>query len=230
MSLRSGPRIVRSDKVADKGADKVAKTIVAKNVAKDAGTKAVVDDASMFLEAMRGARALSGPKVVAPDVGGKTRATPGGSARRQGALSGPSVTSDATLSGSASASIQPEEDGLAAGAAWEIRAEGVDRRAMKRLRDGDLSIDARLDLHGLTRAKAEAALDRFLAGARSAQRRGLLIIHGRGLHSGPDGPTLLLLVRAALRKGSHAASVLAATSAPVALGGEGATVVWLRRT
>jgi len=117
-----------------------------------------------------------------------------------------------------------------AGSRWQLRAPGIDRRTVKRLGAGDLPVEARLDLHGLTRGQAAEALGRFLASARTGQRRALLVIHGRGLHSGTGGPTLTQLVRELLSRGEHAAAVLAAVAAPSRLGGEGATLVWLRKS
>jgi DNA-nicking Smr family endonuclease len=117
-----------------------------------------------------------------------------------------------------------------AGSHWELRAPGIDRRIVKRLGAGDLPVEARLDLHGLTRGQAAEALGRFLASARAGQRRALLVIHGRGLHSGTGGPALTQLVRELLSRGEHAAAVLAAVAAPPRLGGEGATLVWLRKS
>jgi DNA-nicking Smr family endonuclease len=58
----------------------------------------------------------------------------------------------------------------------------------------------------------------------------LLVVHGRGLHSGDEGPTLRDTVRDLLTNGAFATKVLAATSAPSSLGGTGATILWLRRS
>jgi len=120
-------------------------------------------------------------------------------------------------------------DGDGDGETWAARADGVDRRVLRKLRSGDPGPEARIDLHGLTRARAESALAIFLASARADGRRCLLVIHGRGLHSGDEGPTLRDLVRARLTRGAIAAGVLACVSAPPSLGGSGATLVWLRR-
>lgn len=115
------------------------------------------------------------------------------------------------------------------GETWTARADGVDRRIVRKLRDGGIPVETRVDLHGLTRAKAADVLDRFVTGSRAAGRRCLLVIHGRGLHSGPEGPALRDVVRDCLTTGAHAGAVLACGSAPAASGGPGATIVYLRR-
>ncbi len=46
-----------------------------------------------------------------------------------------------------------------------------------------LPIDGMLDLHGFTAAEARTQLEYFIAKARNAGWRKVLIIHGKGLHS-----------------------------------------------
>ena len=100
---------------------------------------------------------------------------------------------------------------------------------MRRLRDGDYPIEARLDLHGHTRDEATAALERFVVQSVGAGRRCVLVIHGRGLNSGDTGPVLGDVVHRALAAGAAARAVLAFTHAGPAQGGDGATLVLLRR-
>ena len=57
---------------------------------------------------------------------------------------------------------------------------GLDRRRAQRLKRGKLPVEARLDLHGMTQAKAEAALERFLDSARRRGLRCVLVITGKG--------------------------------------------------
>jgi DNA-nicking Smr family endonuclease len=116
------------------------------------------------------------------------------------------------------------------GETWCGRGDGADRRLLRRLRRGDIPVEATLDMHGRRRAEAARDLDRFLADSRAAGRRCLLVIHGRGLHSGAAGPALRDVLRAALTAGAGAAiGILAFASAPPPLGGAGATLVLLRR-
>jgi DNA-nicking Smr family endonuclease len=73
----------------------------------------------------------------------------------------------------------------------------IDRRTKQRLSRGTVSVDARLDLHGMTQNAARSRLESFL---RSAQARGLglvLVITGKG-RDGPDAP--FAEVRGVLRR------------------------------
>jgi len=107
-------------------------------------------------------------------------------------------------------------------------SDGVDRRLLRRLTGGDYAIDAEIDLHGLTRERAAALLERTVRQAFASGQRCLLIIHGRGLGSGDEGPVLKRMVIDALG-GSLGRLVLAFASAPPASGGTGAVVVLLRK-
>jgi DNA-nicking Smr family endonuclease len=55
-----------------------------------------------------------------------------------------------------------------------------DRATERRLREGTLTLDARIDLHGMTQAEAHAALARFIAAQAKAGHCNLLIITGKG--------------------------------------------------
>lgn len=59
-------------------------------------------------------------------------------------------------------------------------ASGVDRRTAQRLARGQTPIEGRIDLHGMTQAKALGALERFLADSAGAGRRCVLVITGKG--------------------------------------------------
>ena len=62
-----------------------------------------------------------------------------------------------------------------------------------------LKPQAVLDLHGLSSAEAEEALDRFIRDSRSRGLSKVLIVHGKGLHS-PGEPVLGQVVRSYLEK------------------------------
>jgi DNA-nicking Smr family endonuclease len=109
-------------------------------------------------------------------------------------------------------------------------APGIDRKLMVRLRAGDYPVEAELDLHRRSRAEAGAELERFLARARGEGRRCVLVIHGRGHNSGPEGPVLVAATRDWLTQGPLRRHVLAFVSAPPDLGGSGAVLVLLRRS
>jgi DNA-nicking Smr family endonuclease len=107
--------------------------------------------------------------------------------------------------------------------------EGIDRRLLKRLRAGEYSVQAHVDLHGATREEARERVARFLAESRRAGRRCVLVVHGRGMHSKDQIPVLKQAVKSWLERGQIARMVLAFTSARPSDGGAGAVYVLLRR-
>ncbi|MDP6788609.1 MAG: Smr/MutS family protein [Rhodospirillales bacterium] len=106
---------------------------------------------------------------------------------------------------------------------------GLDKRTQARLRRGQLPIEARIDLHGLTQDEAHRALTAFLAASRDAGRRCVLVITGKGF--GPDGSVGVL--RAAvprwLNEAGQRRHVLAFRHAQPRDGGSGALYVLLKR-
>src|SRR5215472_4952671 len=100
---------------------------------------------------------------------------------------------------------------------------------VRKLRQGALPVDARLDLHGLSAADAQASLERFLADKRARGERCVLVIHGRGEHS-PSGVGVLRgEIAAWLSQGRASSHVAAFATATREDGGQGALYVLLRR-
>ncbi len=89
-----------------------------------------------------------------------------------------------------------------------------------------MPIDVRLDLHGLTQARAHRALDHFIDQAVARGARTLLVITGKGV--GGDGVLRQMMPRW-LAEGPHTARVLRVEPAHVKHGGGGAWYVYLRR-
>jgi len=106
---------------------------------------------------------------------------------------------------------------------------GLDRRLVRRLRNGEFAYQSHLDLHGMTSDQARAAVDSFLTNAYRRGHRCVLIVHGRGHNSTDQVPVLKRRVTAWLSRGSWARFVLAFTSARSCDGGAGALYVLLRR-
>ncbi len=97
----------------------------------------------------------------------------------------------------------------------------------KRLHQGDYSIQAFVDLHGLIVEDAKEVFEKFLKWAVTTGKTGVLIVHGRGLSS-PSEPVLKKKVVEWLTKGLWRKWVAAYSSARICDGGAGATYVLLR--
>ena len=108
-------------------------------------------------------------------------------------------------------------------------AKGLDRRLLVRLRKGHYSVQAHLDLHGMTREEAKDAVFDFLVDARRKSLRCLLVITGRGRHSEGKEPVLKTALTEWLTGKKLGRHVLAFCSARPHDGGAGAFYVLLRR-
>lgn len=104
----------------------------------------------------------------------------------------------------------------------------VDRATLDRLRRGQIALEARIDLHGLTQAEAFPALMGFIANAARGGRRALLVITGKGAVS-QGGGILRRNAPAWLMASPIGAQILAVAPAHRRHGGDGAFYVMLRR-
>jgi len=66
----------------------------------------------------------------------------------------------------------------------------LDGRTFDRLRKGKIKPDRRIDLHGMTAARAHAALKMFVSTASADGCRMILVITGKGSRSLTDDPTI----------------------------------------
>ena len=107
-------------------------------------------------------------------------------------------------------------------------APGLDRRSVERLRRGELRLEARLDLHGMTQGEAHRALGDFLAQSHRAGRRCVLVITGKGARGSGDG-VLRAAVPRWLNEAPNRARLLAFAPAQPRDGGTGALYLLLRR-
>jgi len=106
------------------------------------------------------------------------------------------------------------------------------RRLKQRLGRGRHAIDARIDLHGMTQARAHDALLGFLRRAQSADARIVLVITGKGAVSGDAFSARGVLRRQAplwLRLPPFRELIVGFEPAHSGHGGEGALYVRLRR-
>ncbi|MEO7323732.1 MAG: Smr/MutS family protein [Dokdonella sp.] len=103
---------------------------------------------------------------------------------------------------------------------------GQQSRLLTRLRRGQFSVRAEIDLHEMTSAVARGAIGDFLDDCRHHDVLCVRIVHGKGLRSKAAGPVLKQMTDSMLRR---RADVLAFTSARPAQGGTGAVIVLLQR-
>jgi DNA-nicking Smr family endonuclease len=112
------------------------------------------------------------------------------------------------------------DDGLS------FRRAGLGTDVVARLRRGQWSIQAQIDLHGLRRDEAREELAGFIRQSLRAGRRCVRVVHGKGLGSPGGEPVLKGKVQRWL---AQCAEVIAFTQATAAQGGAGALVVLLQR-
>jgi DNA-nicking Smr family endonuclease len=200
------PRTVA--KAAAKMLERTAATPTAAQIEEDRSFEQAMRGATPLAAADRGKRASPlGQPPAAP------RATP---ARRE-----PQRNDDADA--------DAELAELVSGGGGDGGNANADRRLVRNLRQGAYPIEADLDLHGHSRDEGEQKLERFIAQAQSQGRRCVRVIHGRGLNSGDEGPVLRDAVQRALAGGRLARAILAFTFAAPAQGGDGATLILLRK-
>jgi DNA-nicking Smr family endonuclease len=119
--------------------------------------------------------------------------------------------------------------------AWDIGQEqeaeqtflrrGLQPDILRKLRRGQWSVQAEIDLHGHTIDEAHDALSDFIVEARQRGYRCVRAIHGKGLTSPNREPVLKGRVRRWL---AHWDEVLAYCEAPPHAGGGGAVLILLR--
>jgi DNA-nicking Smr family endonuclease len=111
----------------------------------------------------------------------------------------------------------------------EGHVRGLDPRVVRRLKRGELALQAHVDLHGLLKEEAKTELESFLAKSRQQGRRCVLVVHGRGLHSKDQVPVLKEALKRWMRTDRFARHVLAFSTARPHDGGAGAVYVLLKR-
>jgi len=101
-------------------------------------------------------------------------------------------------------------------------------RRMKQLKQGNLTPDASLDLHGCLRIEVVAKLRHFLQDAQYRGWQTLLVITGKGLHS-EDGKSILRDEAEQFLAGEGKEVVAEWSRAPKQYGGDGALILFLRK-
>lgn len=113
------------------------------------------------------------------------------------------------------------------GAALRFHRPSVGKRTMRKLARGGYSVQAELDLHGMTVAEARPRLADFIEYSVIKNHLCVRVVHGKGLGSGDRGPVLKNAVNRWLRRWE---SVLAFVSTRQVDGGTGAIYVLLQKS
>jgi DNA-nicking Smr family endonuclease len=108
---------------------------------------------------------------------------------------------------------------------YRARAPGVSKTQLAELAAGRRHVAATIDLHGKTAAEAAVAVRAFLG--RQFDGQVVLIIHGKGLHSG--GISVLRTATVEELMGPCSGMLQAFATAVAKDGGEGATYVLVKR-
>lgn len=116
-----------------------------------------------------------------------------------------------------------------------------DRKKARKIRSGQVDIEARIDLHGMRQDEAHAALIRFLHRCQSKEQRWVLVITGKGkiADRDPDAPFDMTVQRERgvlkrnvprwLDEPELRPLVVSYTTAAIQHGGEGALYIHLRK-
>ena len=121
--------------------------------------------------------------------------------------------------------VSLEIEDLQPGDSLSFCRSGIQKSIFKKLKKGQYSIDAELDLHGHTLPEAQAALTKFIQYSRENNIRCIRIIHGKGYGSSNKGPKLKPMVNKWLQQRNE---ILAFCSAKPNDGGTGAIYVLLK--
>jgi DNA-nicking Smr family endonuclease len=108
-------------------------------------------------------------------------------------------------------------------------ASGIDKRTAQRLRRGQIRIEGRIDLHGMTQVEAYRNLSDFLKSSATAGRRCVLVITGKGMREGAGSGILRSEFPRWLNEAALRPLILGFAVAQPKDGGGGAFYVYLRR-
>lgn len=169
------------------------------------------EDAALFRDAAGAVRPLKENRAPA-------HRRPAQPLARRAASAGPAATGDGDGETAAGSSHRDGEQLF-------VRP-GLQKKHVRRLRRGQIPIDAEADLHGMRSGAALALLAEFLSESRAAGARCVRIIHGKGLGSRGGHAVLKWEVDRWLRRDE---GVMAFCTAQPRDGGTGAVYVLLKR-
>ena len=113
------------------------------------------------------------------------------------------------------------------GESLRFHRPSVGKRTLRKLARGSFSVQAEIDLHGMTVVEAKPRLSEFIESCARDGKLCVRVVHGKGLGSGDRGPVLKQKVNRWLRQWD---TVLAFVSTRQVHGGTGAVYVLLRKS
>ena len=122
-------------------------------------------------------------------------------------------------------SLNIEYEDIQPGDSLSFCRPGIQKNIFRKLKKGQFSIAAELDLHGLRVMEAQHALANFIQTCRERGLRCVRIIHGKGYRSSNQGPKIKPMVNQWLQQRDE---ILAFCSARPIDGGTGAVYVLLK--
>jgi len=174
------------------------------------------DDDAVFLEAMAGVRPLE--RTQHPQQPCYREPVPLSEREREVIRE-----LDALVSGKGPFDVRDSDEVM------EGCVPGLDPRVLRRLRRGEFTPQADLDLHGCDAATARVLVEEFIVESHARGLRCLRIVHGRGNRS-PNGEAVLKpSLPRWLAHGPARLIVLAWTAAKQTDGGAGASYILLRK-
>ena len=121
--------------------------------------------------------------------------------------------------------VDLELEDMQPGDSLSFRGYRIRKNTFRKLKRGQYSIGAALDLHGMTIAEAKIALMEFIKASREKNIQCVQVIHGKGHGSHNQAPKLKPMVNQWLQKREE---ILAFCSARPVDGGTGAVYVLLK--
>lgn len=171
------------------------------------------DDTHLFREAIGSVRPIKGPAAAAP-MSPRLQPEPVQALRDEASVRDELLTH----------TFDPAT--IEVGDEINYLKTGQSPHLLKRLRRGQFSVRAEIDLHEMTQTVAREAIRLFLDECHRHRELCVRIVHGKGLRSKARGPVLKQLTDTLLRRRGD---VLAFSSARPAQGGTGAVIVLLQR-
>ena len=106
---------------------------------------------------------------------------------------------------------------------------GLDKSTARKMARGQVKIEARLDLHGMTQDQAAGALEKFIESAYRNAKREVIVVTGKGGRTQGEVGVLRQMTPQWLNREPNRSRIVAFSHAAPKDGGEGALYVRIRK-